>query len=56
MNGSTVEPSREDVLRTPLATARTSPCSGVRASTIRSASPSRWVRSTMASVRNEFAA
>ena len=56
MNGSTTEPSREDVLRTPLATARTRPCSGVSASMMRSASPRRWVRSTMASVRNEFAA
>ena len=39
MNGSSREPKREVVRRTPLATARTRPCSRVSSVTIRSASP-----------------
>jgi recombinational DNA repair protein (RecF pathway) len=39
------------VRRTPLATARTSPCERVSRVMMRSASPSLWVRSTTASSR-----
>ena len=41
----------EVVLRTPLATARTWPCSAVSRVMMRSASPSLWVRRTIASSR-----
>src|SRR5215470_17109200 len=51
MNGSTRAPSRDVVLRTPFATARTRPWPRVSNVTMRSASPSFWVRSTTASSR-----
>jgi hypothetical protein len=50
-NGSSLAPKRELVRRTPFATARTSPCSRVSRVTMRSASPSFWVRSTTPSSR-----
>ena len=49
MNGSSREPKREEVRRTPLATARTMPCWRVSSVMMRSASASLCVRSTMAS-------
>ena len=51
VNGSSRAPNRDLVRRTPLATARIRP--DLRASTVtmRSASPSLWVRSTMPSSR-----
>ncbi len=51
MNGSSRAPNRDLVRRTPLPTARTRPLRLVRIVTIRSASPSFWVRSTMPSSR-----
>jgi hypothetical protein len=51
VNGSSREPNFDIVRRTPLATARTRPLSRVRRVTMRSASPSLWVRSTIASSR-----
>ena len=51
VNGSSREPQREEVRRTPFATARTSPCERVSRVMMRSASPSLWVRSTTASSR-----
>src|SRR4051794_37202001 len=51
MKGSSRAPNRLRVRRTPLATARTLPCSRVSMVTIRSASPSWWVRRTTASSR-----
>ena len=51
VRGSRRPLSRLLVLRIPLATARTLPCSGVARVTIRSASPSRMVRSTTPSSR-----
>ena len=51
VNGSSREPKREVVRRTPFATARTRPCWRVRSVMMRSASPSLWVRSTIASSR-----
>src|SRR5450830_469519 len=56
MNGSSRAPNRDDVRRTPFATARTLPFSRVSMVTIRSASPSLWVRSTMASSRYRLTA
>ena len=44
-------PNLEVVLRTPLAMARTCPCSAVSRVMMRSASPSLWVRRTIASSR-----
>ena len=44
-------PNFDLVRRTPLATALTLPCWRVRSVTMRSASPSFWVRSTIASSR-----
>src|SRR4051794_290019 len=49
VNGSSREPKREEVRRTPLATARTMPCWRVSRVMMRSASASLCVRSTMAS-------
>ena len=46
LRGSSREPNFDVVRRTPLATARTLPCCSVISVTIRSASPSRMVRST----------
>ena len=51
MNGSSRDPNFDDVRRTPLPTARTFPCDRVRRVTMRSASPSLWVRRTIASSR-----
>ena len=51
MKGSSRAPNRLVVRRTPLATARTRPLERVRKVTIRSASPSFWVRSTTPSSR-----
>ena len=51
MNGSSRAPNRDLVRRTPLATARTRPFRLVRMLTMRSASPSFWVRSTIPSSR-----
>src|SRR4051794_41829331 len=46
LNGSSRAPNLLFVRRTPLATARTLPCRRVSTVTIRSASPSFWVRRT----------
>src|SRR4051812_50163071 len=54
MKGSARAPSRELVLRTPFATARTRPCSRVSRVTIRSASPSFWARRTTPSSRERL--
>src|SRR3954468_11427098 len=51
LNGSSRAPNLLLVRRTPLATARTLPCRRVRTVTIRSASPSFWVRRTTPSSR-----
>src|SRR3712207_2223074 len=51
LNGSSRAPNLLLVRRTPLATARTLPCRRVSTVTIRSASPSFWVRRTMPSSR-----
>src|ERR671910_1323377 len=51
MNGSSRAPNRLVVRRTPLATARTRPLPRVSTVTIRSASPSFWVRRTTPSSR-----
>ncbi len=51
MNGSRREPIRDDVRRTPFATARTLPWARVSIVMMRSASPSLWVRRTIASSR-----
>src|SRR3712207_6067075 len=51
LNGSSRAPNLLFVRRTPLATARTLPCRRVSTVTIRSASPSFWVRRTMPSSR-----
>ena len=51
VNGSSRDPHRDVVLRTPFATARTRPCWRVSRVMMRSASPSLWVRSTTASSR-----
>src|SRR5450759_931192 len=51
MNGSSRAPKRDLVRRTPLATALTLPCWRVRSVTMRSASPSFWVRRTIAASR-----
>src|SRR3954469_21465952 len=51
LNGSRRAPNLLFVRRTPLATARTLPCRRVSTVTIRSASPSFWVRSTTPSSR-----
>src|SRR3954451_1596469 len=51
LNGSSRAPNLLLVRRTPLATARTLPCRRVSTVTIRSASPSFWVRRTTPSSR-----
>ncbi len=51
MNGSSRAPNRDFVRRTPLPTARMRPLRLVRIVTMRSASPSFWVRSTIPSSR-----
>src|SRR3954469_20633348 len=51
LKGSSRAPNLLLVRRTPLATARTLPCRRVRTVTIRSASPSFWVRRTIPSSR-----
>ncbi len=51
MNGSSRDPNFEAVRRTPFATARILPCCLLSIVTMRSASPSLWVRSTTASSR-----
>src|SRR3954469_2680836 len=51
LNGSSRAPNLLFVRRTPLATARTLPCRRVSTVTMRSASPSFWVRRTMPSSR-----
>src|SRR5512132_2329377 len=51
VNGSSRAPNRDVVRRTPLATALSRPVPFVSSVTIRSASPSFWVRSTIASSR-----
>src|SRR3712207_20659 len=51
LNGSSRAPNLLLVRRTPLATARTLPCRRVSTVTMRSASPSFWVRRTMPSSR-----
>src|SRR5215210_7603547 len=51
LNGSSRAPNLLFVRRTPLATARTLPCRRVSTVTIRSASPSFWVRRTIPSSR-----
>src|SRR6476661_10531819 len=51
MPGSRREPNRDFVRRTPLATARTRPRVRVSIVMMRSASPSLWVRRTIASSR-----
>ena len=51
MNGSSRAPNRDFVRRTPLPTARMRPVRRVRMVTMRSASPSFWVRSTIPSSR-----
>src|SRR5215213_4455977 len=51
LNGSSRDPNLLLVRRTPFATARTLPCRRVSTVTIRSASPSFWVRRTTPSSR-----
>ncbi len=51
MNGSSRAPNFDWVRRTPLATARILPCCRESIVTIRSASPSLWVRRTTISSR-----
>src|SRR5690554_5657489 len=51
MNGSSRAPNRDAVRRTPFATARILPCCLLSIVTMRSASPSLWVRNTTASSR-----
>src|SRR5699024_2075473 len=51
INGSNRPPKRDVVLRTPLATARTWPRPRASSVTMRSASPSLWVRNTTARSR-----
>src|SRR5215203_2601550 len=51
LNGSSRAPNLLLVRRTPLATARTLPCRRVSTVTMRSASPSFWVRRTTPSSR-----
>ena len=51
MPGSSREPKRDLVRRTPFATARTRPRVRVSIVMMRSASPSLWVRRTIASSR-----
>src|SRR3954451_22163583 len=51
LKGSSRAPNLLLVRRTPLATARTLPCLRVRTVTMRSASPSFWVRRTIPSSR-----
>src|SRR5580692_9189270 len=51
VNGSSRAPNRDFVRRTPLPTARTRPLRLVKTVTMRSASPSFWVRSTIPSSR-----
>src|SRR3712207_9288422 len=54
LNGSRRPPKRDLVLRTPLATALTSPSPWVRTTTMRSPSPSFQVRSTTPGSRQRF--
>ena len=51
MNGSSRAPKREEVRRTPFATARSLPCVRLSIVTMRSASPSLWVRRITTSSR-----
>src|SRR5262245_34480487 len=51
VKGSSRAPNFDDVRRTPLPTARTRPCSRVSTVTIRSASPTFWVRRATPSSR-----